>query len=159
MKILNMMKIYINNFNINVLCEIINMLKPYLVEEESYNQIYSIDGIYLIDEKNITKLISIDNDIKILENYYDNFTLIVDPSYYVSENANAIDPQHIVIKIKRQIYKLNKASSIQLVIEGRTLENQDSMTPNDIYFEMPNNSDINNILVKKELIEFLSLLN
>ena len=159
MKILNTIKIYINNFNINVLSEIMNILTSYLVEEERYNQIYSIDGIYLIDEKNTTKLICIDNDIQILKNYYENFTLIVDPSYYLSETANAINPQHIIIKIKRQIYKLNKASMIQLVIEGRALENFDNMTPNDIYFEMPNNIDINNILVKKELIEFLSLLN
>jgi hypothetical protein len=156
---LNTMKIYINNFNINVLSEIMELLSSYLVEEELHNQIYSIDGIYLIDEKNITKLISIDNDIKILKNYHENFTLIVDPSYYVSENANAIEPQHIVIKIRRHIYKLNKQSRIQLVIEGRTLEKPDNMTPNDIYFEMPNDIDINNILVKKELIEFLSLLN
>jgi len=47
-----------------------------------------------------------------------------------------------------------------LVIEGEVTKNaNDIINANDIYFEVPNNIDINDALVKKEIIVFLSLLN
>jgi hypothetical protein len=57
---------------------------------------------------------------------------------------------------------LNKDSKIKLVIEGELFEktaNNYDINPKDIYFEIPNNIDINDALVKKEIIVFLSLLN
>jgi len=64
--------------------------------------------------------------------------------------------------MKRCFYGLNKNSKIKLVIEGDHFEktvNIYDITPKDIYFEIPNNADINDALVKKEIIVFLSLLN
>jgi hypothetical protein len=161
------MRIYINNFNIDLLDYLINQLSEQYINSEIYSQIYAIDGIYQINDKIINKIICVDNDIQIYENYYKNFTIIVDPSYYKLETANAINPQHISTKIKRCFFKLNKSSNIQLVIEGIILDdsidrnkiNDYNINPNDIYFELLNVIDINNALVKKEIIGFLSLLN
>jgi hypothetical protein len=36
---------------------------------------------------------------------------------------------------------------------------ENEFKPRDIYFELPNGTNIDNILVKEELIVFLSLLN
>ena len=158
------MKIYINNLNIDVLSIIMNNIK-----EQTYIQIDSLDGNYQINTNTIKKLNCVDDDIKIYNNYYENFSLIVDPSYYTRENVNKIPPQHISTKTKRCFFKINKNSEIKLVVEGIVIEentptknssnNDYGINPNDIYFETTDNIDINNALIKKEIIVFLSLLN
>ena len=167
------MKIYINNFNINILSNIMNSLIEQYIDSETYIQTYSVDGIYHIDDSSIKKLKITDNNIIILKKYYEDFTLIVDPSYYTTESSYVINPEHISTKLKRCFFKIDKKSNIKLVIEGPVIEgpvieetfftkkNNDNygIIPNDIYFELPNNIDINDALVKKEIIVFLSLLN
>ena len=152
------MKLYINNFNIDLLSDIMNKLSDKYTRCESFIQIYSEEGICRIDnDTTIKKMVCLDNNIKIYKNYYNEFTLIVDPSYYTTEIVNNIGPCHISKSIKRYFFEINESSKIQLVIEGEVTN--DSINANDIYFEVPNNIDINDALVKKEIIVFLSLLN
>lgn len=154
------MKIYINNFNIDILDKLEKKINNKLVNSETYIQIYAIDGVYLINEKIIHKQNCYDNIIKIYEKYYDNFTLIVDTSYYNLEIVNAIHNEHISTKMKKNFFKLDKTSNLQLVIEGFFLDNTNNNIKNtDIYFEIKENIDINDDLFKKEIIVFLSLLN
>ena len=147
------MKIYIRNFNIDILDIIAKKLQKYVIGNESYIQIYSVEDIYKISDKTIHKLSCIDNIIQIHENYFENFTLIVDNSYSKMELTTTIHPEHISIQTTRQFYKINSTSNLQLVIES------DNVKQNDIYFELSNNTDITDALVKKELIVFLSVLN
>jgi hypothetical protein len=169
------MKIYINNFNIEILSNIVKTIKEQYIDSETYLQIYSSDGIYQIGDNSFKKLNPTDADIKIYKNYYENFTLIIDPSYYTSETTYKIVPEHTSTKMKRCFYQINKNSDIKLVIEGpiedasftkkstsvatSATSTDADMTPNDIYFEVENNIDINDIFIKKEIIVFLSLLN
>ena len=156
------MKIYINNFNIEILSTIMKLLNEHYINSKTFIQIYSIDGMYEIDESSVMKLNCLDNDIQIYKNFYDNFTLILDPSYYTKEKVYSINSEHISTKMKRCFFGLNKDSKIKLVIEGELIEktaNNYDINPKDIYFEIPNNTDINDALVKKEIIVFLSLLN
>jgi hypothetical protein len=152
------MKIYINNFNIDILDSLVKKLTQYYVDSEIYIQIYAIDGIYLINDKIITNQLPFDNNIEIHNKYYENFSLIVDKSSYKLETVNAIHPEHLSTKMKRSIYKLDKNSELKLVIEGVYLT-ENNIKNTDIYFEILDDIDINNALVKKELIVFLSLLN
>ena len=157
------MKIYINNFNIDSLDKIIKKLNEYFISSETFIQIYSTDGIYNVSEKSNNKLIINDGIIKIYEKYYDNFTLITDNSYYDLEPSNQIHSENFSTKMKRSIFKLDKGSNLQLVIISTFLNNtardNDNIKHNDIYLELPKNIDINDALVKKEIIVFLSLLN
>ena len=166
------MKIYINNFNIDLLSNIMNNIKEQYIDSETFIQIYAIDGIYQVNNNIIKKLIVTDNDIKMYKNYFEKFTLIVDPSYYTLEEINKIPLEHISTKMKRCFFQINKKSDIKLVIEGPVIEesllikkpvtnsNKDfNINPNDIYFEITDNIDINDALIKKELIVFLSMLN
>jgi hypothetical protein len=157
------MKLYINNLNIELLSDIIKQLSDKYISSETYIQIYSDEGIYRIDDDaTIKKLICLDKDIKIFKNYYNDFTLIADPSYYTTEIVNNVVPEHISTRMKRCFYEINKKSFLRLVIESEVIEetkNNNNMRDNDIYFEVPNNIDINDALVKKEIIVFLSLLN
>jgi hypothetical protein len=69
--------------------------------------------------------------------------------------------------MKRNIYKINANSNLQLVVECEVKEEQNYFKnitesvsiPNDMYFELPNDTNINDTLVKNEIIVFLSLLN
>ena len=157
------MKIYIHNFNIDILPDMMSQLSDKYTHNESYIIIYSECGIYRIDDDTtIKKLVCLDNDIKFFKKYYNEFTLIADPSYYTTEIVNNIAPEHISKSVKRCFFEINEKSKIQLVIEGEETKNANAnslINPYDIYFEVPNNIDINDALVKKEIIVFLSLLN
>jgi hypothetical protein len=162
------MRVYINHFNLDALPNVLTMLDDKLAKTETYIQIYSIDGIYQIDMSAVKKQTSVDSDIEILNDYHENFTLIVDKSYFIEEDAPGFDPDHISTRMKRCIFETSKASPIKLVIEGETVEEKggffknktsQNLVPNNIYFEMANNLNVRDALVKKELIGFLSLLN
>jgi hypothetical protein len=165
------MKIYINNLNLEILPNIMTTINEQYIDSETYIQIYAIDGVYQINDTAIKKLNNVDKDIQIYDNYYENFTLIVDPSYYTSEAVNKIPLEHITTKMKRCFFQINKKSDIKLVIEGPIIEetpfakkntssNTDySIKPNDIYFELTDNVDIMDALIKREINVFLSILN
>lgn len=162
------MKIYINHLNLDALPELLKSLNNNYINSETYIQIYSSDGIYEINNSSSKKLIPHDDDIQILKNYYETFTLLVDPSYYTVEEVFQINNDHISRKMKRCFFELNKNSKIKLVIEGEVLDdkhfykrisNEYGIAPNDIYFELPEKTNINDALVKNELIVFLSCLN
>jgi hypothetical protein len=157
------MKIYINNLNIDILNNLLHIFNDKYIDSETYIQIYSIDGIYKINDSQIKKLNIIDKEIELFQNYYNNFTLIVDKSFFIEENVHSINPEHISIKLKRCFFKSYQKSNVQLVIEGPINEdltlNKHFIKPNDIYFEINDNIDIKDDLIKKEIIVFLSLLN
>jgi hypothetical protein len=157
------MKIYINNLNMDILYNILDIFNYKYVDSETYIQIYSIDGIYKINDNQFKKLNIIDKEIELFQNYYNNITLIIDKSFYIEENVHSVNPENVSIKIKRCFFKTNKNSNIKLIIEGPINEDLNSnkyfIKPNDIYFETSENIDINDDLIKKEIIVFLSLLN
>jgi hypothetical protein len=162
------MRVYINHFNLDALPNVLTMLDDKLVKTETYIQIYSIDGIYQVNMSSVKKQTSFDSDIEIINDYHENFTLILDKSYFTEEDATCFDPDHISTRMKRCIFETGKGSPIKLIIEGETVEERggffknktsQNLVPNNIYFEMANNLNVRDALVKKGLIEFLSLLN
>ena len=151
------MKLYINNYNIDNLSEIIKLLKEWQVKTETYIEIYSDEGIYEIDETCIKQKNITDREITIFKEYYDIFTLILDESYYTFEKINKLPSNHFSKKINKRYFALNRETKIQLIIESLILD--DFTQPYDIYFELDENINIMDNLIKKEIIEFLSLLN
>lgn len=152
------MRIYINNFNLNILNDISDLFKEYMTNSEIYIELYTNEGIYHIEEKKIYFLETYDKDIKIFDNYYNRFTLICDPSFFKKSICYSIQGDtHLALKTRKNMYKMNPSSEIQMVI--KYILKDDNFIPNDIYFESENNIDINDLFIKKEIIEFLSALN
>lgn len=154
------MKIYINNLNLNILTNIANLFKDYLIKTESNAELYTSEGIYRIEDRNIYLLDTTDKDVKIFENFYENFTLLVDPSICNKNITSSVHGEaHLFFLIKKNIYKINKNSDISLIIKYSSPDNETVPSPNDIYFEINKDIDINEYFIKNELIEFLSILN
>jgi hypothetical protein len=152
------MRVYINNLNLDILNEVSEIYKEHIINSEVYIELYTSDGIYRIEDKNIYFLDTCDKDIKIFENYHNKFTLIVDPSFFRNQSCTSIHgDNHLVLHTKKNYYKINTLSEIQMVI--KYILNNDIFIPNDIYFESEKELDINDIFIKKEIIEFLSVLN
>ena len=154
------MKIYINNLNLDIINDISELFKEYLINSETYIKLYTNEGIYRIEDKQIYFLDVCDKQIKIVEDYYNNFTLVIDPSFFHKQVCSSIHGEtHLSFQIFKKYYKLYKSSNISLIIKYLSNNINQKLTPNDMYFECNKDIDINDIFVKNELIEFLSLLN
>jgi hypothetical protein len=156
------MRIYINNFNLDILNDISDLFKEHITNSETYTyiELYTSQGIYRIEEKNIYFLDTCDKDIKIVENYYNNLTLIVDLSFFQKQCCSTIHGEnHLALQITEKQYKINPSSEINIVIKYIFNEHEDKLIPNDIYFETEKDININEIFIKKEIIEFLLMLN
>jgi len=152
------MRIYINNLNLDIINDISDIFKEYMTNFETYIELYTSDGIYRIEDKKLFFLDTCDKEIKMFENYYNNFTLIVDPSFFQKQSCSSIHGDtHIALYIKKNCYKINTSSEIKMVI--KYILNNDKYIPNDIYFESEENIDVNDVFIKKEIIDFLSVLN
>ena len=159
------MKIYIDHFNLDILSSVMNSLDEFHTNTETYIEVYSDEGIYQIDNNSILQLKPVDEKYSIHKNYYNDFTIIVDPSYFNKEPVSSIIGGIMYNRtIQRYVYKLNKTSQLMLVIEGTHKPIPDhplqpKFHPNNIYFETnePTNTyDVHDPFFKKELTEFLS---
>ena len=154
------MKIYINNFNLEILNDIEELFKEHLVNSETYIQLYTNEGIYQIENKNIYFIDVCDKDIKIVENYYNDFTIVVDPSIINRRICSSIYGEtHLNFQLTRKYFKLNKSSNISLIFKYSSDDEGKKLKPIDIYFECDKDADVNDTFIKNELIEFLSVLN
>jgi hypothetical protein len=152
------MKIYIDKFNLDILNNISELFKEYLVNTDIYITLYTSEGIYRIEDKHSYLLDVCDKNIRSYEKYYENFTLIVDASHFIKNKVNSvIGDTHLSFHTKELYYKLNKKSSIALVLKYNLGDNKH--ISEDIYFEIDKDIDINEPFIKKEIIEFLSVLN
>jgi DNA mismatch repair ATPase MutL len=146
------MKIYIHNFSLDNLQNLYKKLTPYHQCSESYLQLYSPDGIYIVDDHSINKLLPVDHDIFMIKNYHDNYSLLVDPSFFILEKSNYVSNDHITKKVQKHIF-VKEGTNVKLVIESH------EEVFKDIYIECPNGTNIKDALVKKEIIVLLVLLN
>lgn len=153
------MKIYISNFNLDIIEDISELFKEYLVENKNYSEIYTDKHVYQFNNFNIYRLNAVDKKIEIYNNYYKEFNLIVDKSYFdkvLTKSVNGFT--HCFFNIDELCYKLNKASNLKLIIKTKTNSNN-TKKMYDIYFEYEKDIDINEYFFKQELIEFLSVFN
>ena len=152
------MRMYINNLNLDIINEISELFKENLIKTDNYIELYTNEGTYRIEDKAVYLLDVNDKDIQVFEKYNNNFTLIVDSSFYNKKITSSIyGVTHLSFQIIEKCYKLENSSSISLVIKYQL--DKSVIIPNDIYFESQKDININDLFIKKEIIEFLSVLN
>lgn len=154
------MRLYIDNFNIEILDEYSKLLQRYDLNKstENYIELFTDSGIYNINNNCIYLLEVIDREITKHKNYFNNLTLISDLSNFTKTKSSYINGEkHFSSQVKREIYKHKLDSKIKLVIESYLNDNEYNF--NNIYFECINEINITDLIIKQEIIEFLSILN
>ena len=137
------MKIYVGNIFLNdVNCETLEKI------ESTNNYIYSTDGIFLIKNNDIIKLIP--NDIPVEKYSFDNYNFLIDKSEYIfRKNIYNIPYKHTIEPIYKIEYKHNIKSKINMVIEKK------NGVRCDLYFETREKEIYSEL--KKDIIKYLSL--
>ena len=132
------MKIYISR-NIKKI-NIKNLNNLYEINNLEYEEIYSSEGIFRIQNNNIYQLIP--KDYPIQKFTYNNINFILDKSINkFSEKIYCIPYNHIKYNMKKVEYKIDIKSSLSLVIK------YNNNVINNIYFSTKE-SELNNNLKK-----------
>lgn len=152
------MRIYLENFNYQNIN--FNNLKKYNNELKEIIEIYTDNGLFLIDNKRIFSLKYKDGLIEKCNNYINNINLILDKTI-IKKNMNMVS--HVPInniqrKLKLYFFRLREKSPLKLVL---TYENDIIV---DMYFMLFETyaaysiADLNNFSIKEDIVEFLNYL-
>jgi hypothetical protein len=160
-------KIFIKNYEPFLLKKHFAKLDEYLIKKEEIVEIVSTDGMFTVENGSIYRLKPVDKEIFVHE--FEGFELIFDESYCKKEYINSQIPyDNIEINTVRFYYgesKKGKKSFLTFVVEGIYEEQMFTslktdkyinFTPSNFYFLL--NEKFDNILVRKELNVFLSML-
>lgn len=167
------MKVYILKYNLNKICNVVpELLNLWKITVTEGIEIYSTEGVFYIDNNTTYKLIYYDKSITKIKKYYEELDVAIDKSTITREITYQIPPKHLAIPIKTFIFKKNMLSKITFIIIGSS-SNINNNTPfmdknfnkllqviiSDFYIDVPDDIDLNNIFIKEEISEFLSMLN
>lgn len=161
-------KIYIKDFDVASLRKKLSKLDEYFRNKEITVEMVSPEGLFTIENNKLFKLKPVDKEI--VEHEFEGFTLLLDTSYFEKEFIFSHVPyDHINIDVVKFYYgqeNLGKKSFLRLVVEGiydNCLQNEIiskdkyyNFIPTNFYFLA--NESFDNVLVKKELNVFLSML-
>lgn len=156
------MRIFIENFNKHSV-KINKLLKSYQTSDK-FTMIYSVEGIFKITEQNILKLKFLDSPVEKCKNFLDSqLSIIIDRTQIIDEIASQIPIIHTDIFTKVNYYSLHENSKIKYVIEETydTYEYFDETVidticdTNTCYIELPDETNLQDISVRKELNELL----
>ena len=151
------MKIYIDNYNNEKMTKKLGSFNKYLLNKTNVIEVYSDEGIYLVDSNNIHKITYLDKPIKKIR-YSDKNDFIIDLSETKLTIVNQIPSDCIILKMETHNYQLNTKSKIKFVVNFALIKNEDYNLHN-FYFDVSDDIDINSPLFKEDINVFLSLLN
>jgi len=160
------MKLYIIDFNMKSLYTKLHALDKYYADKKIIHEIYTDEGIYCVNDKNICKLYITDNNTTEIPNYIDDHNVIIDYSTIQYKEQKQLPYEHLFLSTIEFHYHMSHRSPIQLVIKGNYDASIDEnpqdrykyFIPNDFYFEILDRIDVNGQMCKDEINELLSLL-
>ena len=113
------MKLYINNLYINNYITLVNNEKLY-VEKKNIKEIYTSEGIFVIDKNNIYKLSLLNSNTEFVNNYINNYGVYVDYTNIVKSKYTKyqIPFNHILHEYIEYTIKISKLSPLSLVLKS-----------------------------------------
>ena len=156
------MKIYIENYNIENLSKKMKGLNKYLTNKTNVIEVYSDEGIFIIDQQNIYKVDYLDKPIKNVKYINETntiFDMMIDSSETTSTIVNQLPPDNVIMKTETQVYQTNATSKVKLVIISQLNKPVNEYKPHDFYFDVSNDIDINSPIFKEDINVFLFHLN
>ena len=156
------MKIYIDNYNIENLPKKMKGLSKYLTNKTNVIEVYSEEGIFVIDQQNIFRVDYLDKPIKKGKYINENdivFNMIIDTSETTKTIMNQLPPDNVIMKTETHLYQINATSKIKMVINLTLNKDVNEYKPYDFYFDVSNDIDINSPIFKEDINVFLFHLN
>ena len=163
------MKIYIKDYNPIDILKKVKLIDEYYYSTKKSIEIIVDEGIFYINDKKFYKMnVVLDELVKLKIN---NFDMLLDKSVYNNVIVHQLPFSYIDSHITTFYYSINSKSKIKLVIEGNydvneIADNDKILTnkyynfsPNNFYFEAPNEKTDFELLNNDDLTVFLSLLN
>ena len=156
------MKIYIDNYNITNLSKKMKGLNKYLTNKTNEIDVYSDEGIFLIDQQNIQKVTYLDKPVKKVKYMNETntiFNMTIDSSETIITMVNQLPPDNLIMKTETQVYQTSTTSKVKLVIISLLNRQLNEYKPHDFYFDVSNDIDINSPIFKEDINVFLFHLN
>jgi hypothetical protein len=156
------MKIYIDNYHIENLSKKMKSLNKYLTNKTNSIEVYSDEGIFVIDQQNIYKITYLDKPIKNVKYINENgiiFDMIIDTTEKTKTIVNQLPSDNIIMKTETQIYQTDASSKTKLVVNLTLNKLINEYKPHDFYFDVSNDIDINSPIFKEDINVFLFHLN
>jgi len=130
-------------------------IEKYFIKEENYISLYALEGNFIIYDKKV--YICFSKCIDRYEKKINNVKLYI--NHLREENKHLIHfiPMNCLeYNVSKKIYKMNKDSNLEFVIEKINGLNKNMI---NYYFILRNNFDLENPLIKEEFVSFFNLLN
>ena len=156
------MKIYIDNYHIENLSKKMKSLNKYLTNKTNSIEVYSDEGIFVIDQQNIYKITYLDKPIKNVKYINENgiiFDMIIDTTEKTKTIVNQLPSDNIIMKTETQIYQTDASSKTKLVVNLTLNKLINEYKLHDFYFDVSNDIDINSPIFKEDINVFLFHLN
>ena len=156
------MKIYIDNYNIENLPKKMKGLSKYLTNKTNVIEVYSEEGIFVIDQQNIFRVDYLDKPIKKGKYISETgavFNMLIDTSETTKTIVNQLPPDNVILKTETQVYQINATSKTKMVINLTLNKDVNEYKPYDFYFDVSNDIDINSLIFKEDINVFLFHLN
>jgi hypothetical protein len=156
------MKIYIDNYSIENLSKKMKGLNKYLTNKTNSIDVYSDEGIFLVDQQNIHNITYLDKPVRKVKYINENNAIIdltIDSSETIITMVNQLPPDNVIMKIETQVYQTSTTSKVKLVIVSLLSRQLNEYKPHDFYFDVSNDIDINSPIFKEDINVFLFHLN
>jgi len=149
------MRVYIENYAIQNVGAKLHLLHKYFASSLETIEIYSPEGLFVIDENKMYKLNNItDVPLNRIETPYTNIYLIIDHSHYIKKEVHQVPFQHIKQNITSLVYYIHP--ELQLIVECKhttndkfshsSKNNYDHFIPHSMYFTNYQKDKINGVL-------------
>jgi hypothetical protein len=152
------MRLYIDNYSVFKISKKLKLLEGFFLNKSYKKEIYSEEGIFMIDKNNLYQITYLDGEVTKIPNYIDDINIITDKTEETKKIVNQVPFTNIVLDLETRNYVLNTNSKFKLVIDFIINDNMNS-EPHNFYFDIPNVVDINSPLFKEDLNVFLFHLN
>ena len=161
------MRIYVDHLSMNNLK--LNKLDTYLISKKKKLELFSIEGMFVITDRNTFKLTVLEeNKNSYINNFIGNLNIIVDNSIIELKQIATIPNEHMVVRNIEYVYKLSNNDNTTLVINCTPKKNVFNTKCNDtakcdlevinFYFETQE-QNVNDAGFKNKINKFLSLLS
>jgi len=151
------MRIYLDKLWLNIDLNTINNM---ISQTDNIIFLYSLEGIYVIQNNKVMEVEINDGEINKIDNYINDINITIDTTIInkLKHTVSQIPNNHIKIIKKINYYRLRDKSPLTFVIEFIDNEICDFYFILEGYHAKYSNADLNNSSIKEDFNEFFDII-